>query len=84
MNKRLAVGGEPVQLGGDAVVDPHPDHHQAVALDHGIEVPAGAHEPGEVQGQRMLDRERSDAQQGGPHRDALLLRDFQQRLLAGG
>ena len=49
VDEGVDVGGELRQLGRDAVVDAHPDHHQNVGVLHRLEAPPGAHEPGHVQ-----------------------------------
>ena len=68
VDEGLDVGRELGELGGHPVVDTHPDHHQNVGALHRFEAPACAHEPGHVQGQRVLDRKRADAEQRGADR----------------
>ena len=68
VDERLDVWRELRQLGGDAVVDPHPDHHQNVRVLHRLQAPTRAHEPGHVERQGVLHRESPDAQQRGAHR----------------
>ena len=67
-----------VELGGDAVVDPHPDHHQKVGVLDRAQAPAGAHEAGHVQRQRVLGGEGADAQQRGADGDAGLFGQLQE------
>jgi len=77
----LGLGRPFAELGRDTVVDPHPDHHQDVRVLDGLDVPAGAHEAGHVQRQRMAGRKGADAQQGRADGSPRALGDLQQLLL---
>ena len=68
MDEGLDVRRELGELRRHAVVDSHADHHQNVGVLDRLQAPAGAHEAGHVQRERVLHRKRTDAEQGGANR----------------
>src|SRR5207248_2189610 len=67
VDERLDVGRKLGKLRGDSVVDPHADHHQDVRVLDRLQAPARTRETGHVQRQRVLDRERADAEERRPY-----------------
>ena len=84
VDEGLDLRGEVGEARGDAVVDAHADHHQNVGVLDRLQVPTRAHESGHVQGERVVDGERSNAEKGRADRRAGLLGELEQLGLRRG